>query len=66
MPQTRASHPIFARFWAWMSPKMDAGGAADHRRRLLAGLAGQVIEVGAGNGLNFAHYPSQVTRLLAV
>lgn len=45
---------------------MDAGGAADHRRRLLAGLAGQVIEVGAGNGLNFAHYPSQVTGVLAV
>jgi ubiquinone/menaquinone biosynthesis C-methylase UbiE len=25
-----------------------------------------VIEVGAGNGLNFAHYPSSVTRLVAV
>jgi ubiquinone/menaquinone biosynthesis C-methylase UbiE len=49
-----------------MSPKMDAGGAADHRRRLLAGLAGQVIEVGADNGLNFAYYPPQVTSVLAV
>lgn len=66
MPPTRTSHPIFARFWAWMSPKMEAGGAADHRRRLLAGLTGRVIEVGAGNGLNFAHYPSQVTSILAV
>ena len=25
-----------------------------------------MIEVGAGNGLNFAHYPPQVTRVLAV
>ena len=27
---------------------------------LLAGLSGRVIEVGAGNGLNFAHYPAAV------
>jgi ubiquinone/menaquinone biosynthesis C-methylase UbiE len=37
-----------------------------HRRTLLAGLTGQVIEIGAGNGLNFAHYPDTVTRVLAV
>ena len=66
MTATTVSHPIFARFWAWMSPKMDTGGASDHRRRLLAGLTGEVIEVGAGNGLNFAYYPAQVTRVLAV
>src|SRR5262249_23898497 len=29
-----------------------------YRRRALAGLAGSVIEVGAGNGLNFRHYPA--------
>jgi len=45
---------------------MDRGGAAEHRRRLLAGLAGRVIEIGAGNGLNFAHYPLDVTDVLAV
>ena len=60
------SHPVFARFYAWTSPAMDRGGVADHRRRLLAGLSGRVIEVGAGNGLNFAHYPPQVTSVLAV
>jgi SAM-dependent methyltransferase len=36
------------------------------RRRLLAGLRGRVIEVGAGDGRSFEHYPSQVTSLLAV
>ena len=41
-------------------------GVAGHRHRLLEGLAGEVIEVGAGNGLNLAHYPQQVTRVLAV
>ena len=39
---------------------------AGHRRALVAGLKGRVIEVGAGNGLNFAHYPTEVTSVLAV
>jgi SAM-dependent methyltransferase len=44
----------------------DAAGARAHRRELLAGLRGCVVEVGAGNGLNFAHYPLTVTALVAV
>src|SRR5690349_23712269 len=36
------------------------------RRRLLAGLSGRVIEVGAGNGLNFAHYPGAVSEVVAI
>jgi ubiquinone/menaquinone biosynthesis C-methylase UbiE len=45
---------------------MERAGVAEHRRTLLAGLKGHVIEVGAGNGLNFTHYPSEVTSVLAV
>ena len=45
---------------------MDRGGVAEHRQRLLEGLSGSVVEVGAGNGLNFAHYPAEVSRVLAV
>jgi ubiquinone/menaquinone biosynthesis C-methylase UbiE len=45
---------------------MDAGGMAGYRQRALAGLSGSVIEVGAGNGLNFPHYPAEVTRVLAI
>jgi ubiquinone/menaquinone biosynthesis C-methylase UbiE len=41
-------------------------GATEHRRRLLAGLRGRVVEVGAGSGLNFAHYPSAVTEVVAI
>ena len=37
-----------------------------HRHRHLAGLTGSVLEVGAGNGLNFGHYPAAVTAVLAV
>jgi ubiquinone/menaquinone biosynthesis C-methylase UbiE len=66
MPDNDISHPIFARLYARVSPSMDRGGMAEHRDRLLDGLTGEVIEVGAGNGLNFAHYPPQVTRVLAV
>ncbi|RSS83130.1 class I SAM-dependent methyltransferase [Streptomyces sp. WAC06614] len=36
------------------------------RRELLAGLSGRVIEIGAGNGLNFAHYPRAVSEVVAV
>jgi ubiquinone/menaquinone biosynthesis C-methylase UbiE len=64
-PSTRR-HPVFARLYARISPTMDAQGAVEHRRALLAGLAGQVLEVGAGNGLNFGHYPPAVTEVLAV
>jgi ubiquinone/menaquinone biosynthesis C-methylase UbiE len=38
----------------------------EHRRNLLAGLSGRVIEVGAGNGLNFSLYPDTVEHVLAV
>ena len=54
-------HPIFARCYARVGHLMDAE-IGDHRRRLLAGLTGRVLEVGAGNGLNFPHYPVTVTE----
>lgn len=59
-------HPWFARLYIRLSRAAERGGAAAHRERLLAGLAGRVIELGAGNGLNFAHYPRSVTEVLAV
>ena len=45
---------------------MDRGGIAERRAELLSGLTGAVVELGCGNGLNFAHYPETVTRVLAV
>jgi ubiquinone/menaquinone biosynthesis C-methylase UbiE len=62
----RVSHPLFARFYAWASPRMEKAGYGERRDQLLAGLTGRVIEVGAGNGMNFAHYPPEVTRVVAV
>lgn len=57
---------MFARAYSRLVPAMDEQGAAEHRRRLLAGLAGDVIEVGAGEGANFAHYPAGVGTVLAL
>ncbi|MFI9723146.1 class I SAM-dependent methyltransferase [Streptomyces sp. NPDC052396] len=66
-PHQAVHHPLFARFYAVMSPVLDErAGLAAHRRELLAGLSGRVIEIGAGNGLNFAHYPATVSEVVAI
>ncbi|MFF7853621.1 methyltransferase domain-containing protein [Streptomyces sp. NPDC007904] len=60
-------HPFFARSYARVSVAAETRmGMAEVRRRLLAGLSGRVIEVGAGNGLNFAHYPGTVSEVVAI
>ena len=60
-------HPLFARFYARLSVNAETRmGMAGVRDRLLAGLSGRVIEIGAGNGLNFAHYPSAVSEVVAI
>lgn len=60
-------HPLFARYYARLSvtaeTRLGMGGVRD---RLLAGLSGRVIEIGAGNGLNFAHYPGTVSEVVAI
>jgi ubiquinone/menaquinone biosynthesis C-methylase UbiE len=59
------SHPIFARFYRVISNASDRQ-VAPHRAEMLDGLAGTVVEVGCGNGLNFVHYPSSVERVIAI
>lgn len=45
---------------------MDRRGAEKHRRRLVAPAAGVVLEIGAGYGATFGHYPEVVTGVLAL
>jgi ubiquinone/menaquinone biosynthesis C-methylase UbiE len=49
-------HPVFARAYERISTALNRAGEVDHRRELAAGATGQVLEPGAGNGLNFEHY----------
>ena len=62
----QVEHPLCARLYVRQSRQAEQLGLAARRAQLLDGLAGEVIEVGAGNGLNFAHYPPAVTRVVAV
>jgi SAM-dependent methyltransferase len=62
----RVHHPLFARCYERLANISEARGGAEHRRRLLAGRSGRVIEMGAGSGANFAHYPSTVSEVLAI
>ncbi|MCH0540039.1 class I SAM-dependent methyltransferase [Streptomyces sp. MUM 203J] len=67
MTRDPVHHPLFARFYARVSTVSEQkAGVAAYRRELLDGLSGRVIEVGAGNGLNFAHYPATVSEVVAI
>jgi ubiquinone/menaquinone biosynthesis C-methylase UbiE len=58
-------HPVFARFYARFSASAEKF-VGPLRTELLAGLSGRVVEIGAGNGLNFAHYPATVSEVVAI
>ncbi|MFJ8615957.1 class I SAM-dependent methyltransferase [Streptomyces clavifer] len=67
IPRDAVHHPVFARFYARVSVTADLrGGIAGLREELLSGVSGRVIEIGAGNGLNFAHYPGSVSEVVAI
>lgn len=65
MNDVPVDHPLFARLYSRLAAREPAQ-VRDHRRRLLAGLSGRVVEIGAGSGANFAHYPPGVTEVVAV
>ncbi|MGW3988704.1 class I SAM-dependent methyltransferase [Streptomyces sp. NPDC004830] len=67
VPRDAVHHPLFARCYARVSVRAETGmGMGRVRERLLGGLSGRVIEIGAGNGLNFAHYPGTVAEVVAI
>jgi SAM-dependent methyltransferase len=62
----RRSHPCAAWVYNAITPLADRAGGSEHRALLLKSLAGRVIEIGCGQGRNFAHYPSPVTTVTAL
>lgn len=67
VPRDAVRHPLFARCYARVSVTAETRmGLGRVRERLLGGLSGRVIEIGAGNGLNFAHYPGTVAEVVAI
>lgn len=58
-------HPLFARMWTVMSAH-ETALMGRLRAENLTGLSGRVLEVGAGTGTNFAHYPESVRQVVAL
>ena len=59
-------HPLCARLYAQQAARAEDLGLAERRRSLLEGLAGRVLEIGAGTGTNLPHYPPAVTEVVAI
>ncbi len=54
----------FAALYERAMESTEDAGMREHRRRLVAGARGRTVELGAGTGLNFDHYPDAVTELV--
>ncbi|HEV2061654.1 MAG TPA: class I SAM-dependent methyltransferase [Solirubrobacteraceae bacterium] len=59
-------HPFFARFYRRNRITAGKRGENAHRARLLEGIAGRVVDIGAGDGANFALYPPTVSEVVAI
>ena len=60
------NNPFFVRFYRRNRLSAAKRGENEHRRRALEGLAGRVVELGAGDGANFPLYPASVSEVVAV
>jgi len=55
---------LFAAVYERALAESEEAGMRDRRRDLLAGASGRTVELGAGTGLNFEHYPDAVDELI--
>jgi ubiquinone/menaquinone biosynthesis C-methylase UbiE len=55
---------FFALIYNLINRPAEAAGLSQARQQLMAQASGATIEIGAGTGLNLAHYPAAVTRLV--
>lgn len=59
------SHPLFARVYAHLSGRMERE-LGRYRDELVGDLPGRVLEIGAGDGRNFAHYGRATEEVVAL
>ncbi|MEA2148830.1 MAG: hypothetical protein QOD69_660 [Solirubrobacteraceae bacterium] len=55
---------LFARYYDRALAETEAAGLGARRAALLAQARGRVLELGAGTGLNLAHYPADLAQLV--
>ena len=56
-------HRIFAAIYDRLLAGSEKAGLREMRAELLGAARGRVLELGAGTGLNLAHYPDRVDEL---
>jgi ubiquinone/menaquinone biosynthesis C-methylase UbiE len=61
---TQVNNPLFARVLVLMH-RYESPEEVEHRGEALAGLSGVVLDVGAGDGANFEHFPAAVEEVVA-
>ena len=57
---------VFAAMYDRMLGKAERAGLGDHRRALLAGASGDVLEIGGGTGANLEYYGDGVQTLTII
>ena len=59
------SRPLLAKIYDTVLAPTEWLGVRDQRRRLMDGLSGRVVEIGAGTGLNVPLYPATAQEVQA-
>ena len=60
------NHPLLARIYDTVLAPTERLGVRDQRRRLMEGLTGKIVEIGAGTGLNIPLYPATADEIHAL
>jgi ubiquinone/menaquinone biosynthesis C-methylase UbiE len=60
------NHPLIAKLYDLVLAPSERLGVRDQRRRLMDGLTGRIIEIGAGTGLNVPLYPATADEVHAL
>jgi ubiquinone/menaquinone biosynthesis C-methylase UbiE len=59
------NNPLFARVLVFMH-RYESPEEVEHRGEALADLQGRVLDIGAGDGANFPHFPPAVVEVVAI